>query len=105
MQDEEIRRILDKKEQAYQAMRLIIGVEDIHILTSDIGTHQAIWVTWVDEDGDPRTRQFSWNKGSMTSDGYDLQWMYNAFYDYGTLIMKIKNTTWNDEYEGHNYYI
>lgn len=102
----DILRIIERKDQAYEAMKIIVGADDIHILTSNIGTHKAIWVTWTDPvDGETRVRQYSWLKGQNTEDGHDLQWCYDAFHKYGTLMMMIKHTTWKDDEEETNYFI
>ena len=105
MEDIMIMEIIEKKDQAYEAMKILVGEDDIHVLVSNIGTHLAIWVTWSDEDGDPAVKQFSWIKGHLTEDGHDLQWCYDAFHRYGDLQMMIRHTTWKDSEGETNYYI
>lgn len=97
MQDQEIIRIIEAKDQAYAAVRQIVHQENIAVLISNMGAHLAMWVCWTGEDGDPVTRQFSWEREYAGRNRDRLQWIYDAFYNYGRLQKMIQHTTWRDE--------
>ena len=97
MQDQEIIRTIEAKDQAYAAIRQIVHQENISILISNMGAHLGMWVCWKNVEGDLVTRQFSWSKEYPGRDGARLQWIYDAFFKYGRLQKMIQNTTWSDE--------
>ena len=97
MQDQEIIRRIEAKEQAYEAMREIVHRKNIDVMIANMGTHLAMWVCWSGRDGSAVTRQFSWSKENPGRDGVRLQWIYDAFYKYGELQKMIQHTTWRNE--------
>lgn len=99
MQDNEIIRAIEAKEQALEAMRIITGQRDINVLVSDMGSHLAMWVCWCDIDGNPTTRQFSWTREQPGHDGIRLQWIYDALSKYGRLQKIITDGIWRGDYE------
>lgn len=97
MQDQEIIRAIEAKEQAFEAVRQMMHMENITVLTSNMGTHLGMWVGWINEEGHAEVRQFSWTREHPGRDGTRLQWIYDAFFEYGRLKKKIENTTWSEE--------
>lgn len=95
MQDQEIIRAIEAKEQAEEAVKQIVHQEHITVLTSNMGTHLGMWVGWLNEEGKAVVRQFSWTKEHPGRDGTRLQWIYDAFSEYGRLKKMIEHTTWS----------